>query len=160
MKRTLHACSLLATAMVAAFGAANLALAQVETLNPNPLQPSGIGSGPVGGDYRGYRGNGQMGLGIGPKASGGDENPAETLLREMYRSNYKHPTGKVRFHGPAVRAARRFDPALSQLPALEGGAVYFAERGAYEDTLYRPRQGSYRTKTRTQTAKPVLPSGD
>jgi hypothetical protein len=132
----------------------------VGTLNPNPLQPSGIGAGPIGGEYRSGRNDGRMGIGVGPKASGGNENPAETLLREMYGSKYKHPTGKVRFHGREVRAARRFDTSLTNMPALEGGAVYFAERGAYEDTLYRPRSGTYRRSARVQTAKPVVTQGN
>lgn len=168
MKRIVKKCCLAAAAMFAALSAANLAFAQVESLNPNPLQPSGVGSGPVGGPYGyGRTSDGRMGIGIGPKASGGNENPAETLLREMFRSKFKRPTGSVRFHGKEVREARKFDTKLSGMPALEGGAVYFGERGAYEDSLYRPRRGTYRRSarvvgarpqpTRTQTARPVMP---
>ncbi|HVX60232.1 MAG TPA: hypothetical protein VHC19_06520 [Pirellulales bacterium] len=171
MKRVLHKCCLAAAAMVTALSVANLAFAQIESLNPNPTQPSGVGSGPVGGPYGyGRTGGGQMGIGLGPKASGGNENPAETLLREMFRSQFKGPTGNVRFHGNEVRAARKFDTKLSGMPALEGGAVYFGERGAYEDSLYRPRRGTYRKSARvagaqlqpvrTQTARPVMPRGN
>jgi hypothetical protein len=156
MKRIVTRCSLFATALIMTLGSPNAGFAQVESLNPNPLQPSGVGSGTVGG-YSSRQGSGQMGLNVGPQASGGNENPADTLLRELNGPNYNRSSGKVRFRGPAVRAARRVDPAYGKFPTIEGGAVYFANRGEYEDRLYRPRQGSYRQTARTQTLRPVAP---
>ena len=156
MKRIVTPCSFFATALLMTFGMPNAGFAQVESLNPNPLQPSGVASDTIAGNSTRH-GSGQIGINVGPLASGGNENPADTLLRELNGPNYNRSSGKVRFRGPAVRAARRVDPAYGKFPTVEGGAVYFANRGEYEDRLYRPRQGSYRQSARTQTLRPVAP---
>ncbi|MGH7140040.1 MAG: hypothetical protein ACREHD_30235 [Pirellulales bacterium] len=69
-----------------------MALAQVETIEPNPTQPYDIdtdfGYGPTNGGAR---------IGRGPPVPGQarEENPAETMLREIEGSNYGHYTGRA-----------------------------------------------------------------
>ena len=75
----------------------------------NPLLPAGVGSGS---DLSyGYSRGGTPGLGRGkgPVPQGGDENPAETLLRKMDGTNYGHHTGHAYFRGRPVYDAGRFE---------------------------------------------------
>lgn len=70
----------------------SVALAQVETIEPNPTQPYDIdtdfGYGPTTGDAHFGRGPARPGQPL-------DENPAETMLREIEGTNYGHYTGHV-----------------------------------------------------------------
>lgn len=97
-----------------------------------------------------------MGRGTRPVPQGGDENPAETLLDEMNGSHNGRRTGHA-----AIRPPPRYQRGLygmsseplSLTPSrIEDRAVYFAERGAYEDKVYRPYQGTYRQQRRSATA--------
>lgn len=143
MKRTIQCGAwMLAIGFLASVGA-NVGLAQVETLNPNPLETQGVGSG--FGPYR----SGAEGTGNGLRSSGPGDNPAGTMLRELNRPEYYQGRGRVRITGPALEASRRAYRLSHQRQQLLEGAVYFADRGSYEDAIYRPRRGSYRYETRT-----------
>jgi len=143
MKRTIKCGAwMLAIALLASAGA-NVGLAQVETLNPNPLESQGVGSGL--GPYR----SGGAGTGNGLRSTGPGDNPAGTLLRDLNGPLYDQGRGRVRITGPALEASRRAYRLSHQRQQLLEGAVYFADRGSYEDAIYRPRRGSYRYETRT-----------
>jgi hypothetical protein len=97
-------------------------------------------------------GNGAVGRGVGPAPRGGDENPAETLLDEMNGSRNGKRTGHAALR-PPPRYQRGPGGLSSDPPSLaprriEERAVYFAQRGAYEDMVYRPYQGTYRQQRR------------
>jgi hypothetical protein len=115
----------------------------VETLNPNPLESQGVGSGL--GPYR----SGSSGTGNGLRSTGPGDNPAGIMLRELNRPEYYQFRGRPRITGPALEASRRAYRLSHDRQQLLEGAVYFADRGAYEDAIYRPRRGSYRYDTRT-----------
>jgi hypothetical protein len=93
---------------------------QVESLNPNPLQPAGIGGSGSIGTYH-------SGSGILPGAERGTRRapgfPAAPPEQRLYR-------------GAAPRTG-------------EDHTLYFTKRGAYEDLIYHPRRGSYRSGIRT-----------
>lgn len=123
----------------------------------SPLRP-GARSGSTTGRRRGGAAGGGRAVGrdIGPVPKGGDENPAETLLDQMNGSR----NGKRSGHA-ALRPPRRYqrgvrgmssDPPSLTPQRIEERAVYFAHRGAYEDMVYRPYQGSYRQPRRAATA--------
>lgn len=121
---------------------------------------NGTGIGPsrrrsIGGRRTPAFGNGGVGRGVGPTPKGGDENPAETLLDEMNGSNNGRRTGHAAIRPPAryQRGPRGLssDPPSIAPRRIEERAVYFAQRGAYEDSVYRPYQGSYRQPSRAAT---------
>ena len=143
MKRTIKCGAwMLAIGILASVGA-NVGAAQVETLNPNPLEPQGIGSG------LGIYHSGGAGTGNGLRSTGPGDNPAGTMLRELNRPEYYQGRGRQRITGPALEASRRAYRLSHERQQLREGAVYFADRGSYEDAIYRPRRGSYRNDTRT-----------
>lgn len=109
---------------------------QTGSLNPNPLQPSGVGSraGSDIGITRGGGGTG-MGRGVGPTGSL-DENPADTLLKDINGTNYGRRTGSYMFK-------RQTSGYRGVAPKFEGGAVRFDRRGTYEEAIYGSRPGSY-----------------
>ncbi len=79
-----------------------------------------------------------MGRGVGPNGSL-DENPADTLLKDINGTNYGRRTG-----------SNIFKPSRPQTsgyrgvtPKFEGGAVFFKRRGTYEEAIYGSRPGSY-----------------
>ena len=69
-----------------------LAHAQVETIEPNPTQPYDIdtdfGYGPTGG-------RDHIGRGVTRPGQPREENPAETMLREIEGTNYGRYTGRA-----------------------------------------------------------------
>ncbi|HET6880390.1 MAG TPA: hypothetical protein VFI31_09560 [Pirellulales bacterium] len=79
-------------AMAMTLSCIGTALAQVESIEPNPTQPFDIdtdfGYGPTG---RGAR------FGRGPARPGQprEENPAETMLRDIEGTNYGHYSGRA-----------------------------------------------------------------
>ena len=117
--------------------------AQVESINPNPLEPSGIGSG------LGLHHSGTGGSGDGLRSSGPGDNPAGTMLRELNGPQYNQGRGSQRIRGEGVEGIRKAYKISAERQKLLEGAVYFGDRGAYEDAIYRPRRGSYRYETRT-----------
>jgi hypothetical protein len=126
---------LLALALIAL--PCNSLLAQ--SLNPNPLLPSGVGSAS---DVDFGRGNqqpgGTLGRGIG-SVGPGDENPADTLLREMNGSNNGRRTGRNALGDPRRRTA-----GYRMLNGkVEGTAIRFDKPGTYEEAIYGSRRGSY-----------------
>ena len=125
---------------------ANTCFAQVEAINPNPLEPAGVGSGSALETYRSGSGNGGNGL----RSSGPGDNPADLMLRELNAPGYNLGRGTRRIRGASVEAARRAYRLSLERQQLLDGAVYFADRGAYEDAIYRPRRGSYRYDTKTR----------
>ncbi|HWB14388.1 MAG TPA: hypothetical protein VG826_34500 [Pirellulales bacterium] len=134
------ACTLLAGG---AFLAAARAQAQVESLNPNPTLPAGVGSAGALEEFRhGTMRGAPMGRGTGG-VNGSDKNPADIMLRELGGTNTGRRTGHAAIRGGAVRAALRIE-GLRGMPSPGDGAVYFAQRGAYEDAIYAPHRGSYR----------------
>lgn len=143
MKRTIQCGAWMLAMALFASARANVCSAQVETLNPNPLEPQGIGSG------LGIYHSGTEGTGNGLRSTGPGDNPAGTMLRELNRPEYYQGRGRARITGPALEASRRAYRLSHERQQLLEGAVYFAERGAYEDAIYRPRRGSYRYVTRT-----------
>jgi hypothetical protein len=141
-------------------------------MNLSPQEgPSGAFNSPSSSALRGHRsvgmgaassralrglGNGRMGRGTGPVPKGGDQNPAETLLDEMNGSRNGQRTGHAALRPPpryrrGVRGMSSDPPSLAPLRIEERG-VYFAQRGAYEDMVYRPYQGSYTTSSRRTAA--------
>jgi hypothetical protein len=122
---------------------ATLAQAQVEALEANPLEPAGVGAD------RGIesRGRGSGGTRIGRsagRAGRGEENPAETLLRDIDGTNYGRRTGHTLTRASKIPVARR-SGAIRPASSVSGrGEVYFARRGDYENAIYAPRAGSYR----------------
>ena len=89
-----------------------------------------------------------IGRGVGPVPKGGDENPAETLLDEMNGTHNGRRTGHAALRpSPKYQRGKRgmsSDPPSLTPQRIEERAVYFATRGAYEDMVYHPYQGSYR----------------
>lgn len=113
-------------------------------LNPNPLLPSGVGSAS---DVDFGRGNqeagGPLGRGMG-RVVPGEENPADTLLKEMNGSNNGRRTGRNAFNDPRRRTAG-YRPLNGK---VEGTAIRFDKRGTYEEAIYGSRRGSYSSVTR------------
>ena len=126
--------------VVIVLGDFGLAFAQTGTINPNPLQPSGVGSASDVDMSRGglYSGRG-IGRGVGPTGPALDENPADTLLKEINGSNNSRRTGRYIFGDPRRRTAGYRAVGAK----LEEGAVRFDKRGAYEEAIYGSRPGSY-----------------
>lgn len=140
-RATLIACRAWLTAFVAImFGNVGLTYAQTGTINPNPLQPSGVGSASDVDMSRGglYSGRG-IGRGVGPTGPALDENPADTLLKEINGSNNSRRTGRYIFGDPR----RRTSGYRAVTAKIEEGAVRFDKRGAYEEAIYGSRPGSY-----------------
>jgi hypothetical protein len=123
----------------------------------NALAPAGVGGRGIG--RRGGRagGPGTLGPGIGPRTQGPQKNPAETLLDEMNGTNNGRRTGQAEIRGQGVRNARRVEPAGVRPKRIEEQAVYFAQRGAYEDAIYRPQTGAtYRSKSRNRIQRRMV----
>lgn len=103
-----------------ATGGAGFCYGQVESLNPNPLQPAGIGGSSSIGTYH-------SGSGIIQGSERGTQRtpglPGSPSEQNFYR-------------GALPRRG-------------EEHTLYFAKRGAYEDMIYHPRRGSYRNDVRT-----------
>lgn len=146
MKRSIcHAAGALVAACLAAAGT-DRCFGQVESINPNPLQPQGVGGGSSIGTYRsGASNGGQSGL----RSTSPGDNPAGLMLRELNRPEYDQDRGSVRIRGASVDAARRAYRLSHQRQQLLEGAVYFGSPGEYEDAIYRPLRGSYRYTART-----------
>lgn len=120
-------------------GNCGMGYAQVESLNPNPTQPQGVGSANDIDISRGNLREGRgIGRGVGPVDPGADENPADTLLKEINGSNNRRRTGRYMFDPRRRSAGYR-----GTVPKLEEGAVRFDRRGAYEEAIYGSRPGSY-----------------
>ena len=117
------------------------ASAQTESLSPNPLLPSGVGSAA---DIEEYPYGRSAGNSIGRPFTGGDKNPATIMLNELGGTNRGHRTGRELWRGRPVRAAEAIERARRSSLAGKEGAVYFARRGDYENSLYAPQRGSYR----------------
>lgn len=91
-------------------------------------------------------GNGGIGRGKGATPIVGDKNPARTLLDEMNGTHDGRRSGQAAIRGRARRRVQRTEPFTP--PRVEEQAVYFGRRGAYEDAIYRPINGSYRVNAR------------
>lgn len=130
-----------------AFFAASITHAQVEALNPNPTWPAGIGSA---GELEGFHHGSMEGTRIG--RGSGDKNPADIMLRDIGGTNRGRRTGRAAIRGGAVRAALRVEGVTRASPLGEQGAVYFARRGDYENAIYSPSRGSYRTRVPSRPA--------
>lgn len=70
------------------------------------------------------------------------------MLRELNGTRYDQGRCRERIRGLAAAAARKAYRIPAGGPASLGDAVYFADRGAYEDAIYRPRSGTYRYAAR------------
>lgn len=121
--------------------AATRASAQTESLSPNPLLPSGVGSAADIEEYPYGRSGGNP---VDRALGGGDKNPATIILNELGGTNRGHRTGRELWRGRPVRAAEAIERARRSSLAGKEGAVYFARRGDYENSLYAPQRGSYR----------------
>lgn len=122
----------------------------------SPLRPGARSGGTLRSPRGRARANGAVGRGVGPAPQGGDENPAATLLDEMNGSRNGKRTGHAALRPPpryqrGVRGLSSDPPSLTP-QRIEERAVYFAKRGAYEDMVYRPYQGSYQQRRRSATA--------
>ncbi|HVA48865.1 MAG TPA: hypothetical protein VNH11_21035 [Pirellulales bacterium] len=119
--------------------------AQVESLDPNPTLPAGVGSASDLEEYHhGSSAGAHIGRAIGGRVDGADENPADIMLRDIGGTNRGRRTGHAALRGRAVRDAQRIEKDGRSSPLGERGAVYFARRGDYENAIYAPRSGSYR----------------
>ncbi|HEV3344028.1 MAG TPA: hypothetical protein VG125_26880 [Pirellulales bacterium] len=117
---------------------------QTGSLNPNPLLPSGVGSGtdvdPV------PRGGGRIGIGRGVGPGGTlDANPADILLKDINGTNNGRRTGSYIFK----QSPRRTSGYRGVTPKFEDGAVLFTRRGTYEEAIYGSRPGSYGVASKT-----------
>lgn len=127
--------------------ATNAAVAQVESLNPNPTLPAGVGSaGDLEEYHHGTSGGPRIGIG------GTDKNPAEIMLRELSGTHTGRRTGHAAIRGRPARAALRFEGLPPGSPLAKEGTVYFGRRGDYENSIYVPQHGSYRQSSRRQPA--------
>ncbi|HEV3340251.1 MAG TPA: hypothetical protein VG125_07835 [Pirellulales bacterium] len=136
----------LGTALIlsAAAGWAAVADAQVETIDPNPTMPRDVGGRLT---YRGFsNGGGRLG-----RAKPGEENPAETLLRSIEGSNYGRATGHSIFSHGGSRGVTGDDVRRQSRSPDRPATLYYSQRGAYEDRVYHPGRGSYRSLERQQT---------
>jgi hypothetical protein len=148
------ACALLAGG---ALLAATTAQAQVESLNPNPTLPAGVGGAGQLEEFRhGTMRGAPMGRGVGG-VNGADKNPADIMLRELGGTHSGRHTGHAAIRGGPVRAALRIE-GFRGMPSPGDGAVYFARRGAYEDAIYAPQRGTYRQ--RAPRRLPSVPTGN
>jgi hypothetical protein len=123
---------------VAILADCSVGFGQTERLNPNPLLPSGVGSGSDVDMSRGGGGPG-MGRGVGPASGYLDENPADTLLKDINGTNNGRRTGSNLF----LDRRRRTAGYRGATPKFEGGAVRFDRPGSYEEAIYGSRPGSY-----------------
>lgn len=125
-------------ALIAIIGGAS-GVAYGQGLNPNPLMPAGVGSASDVDMSRGdQQAGGPLGRGMGGVGAR-DENPADTLLREMNGTNYRRRRGRNTFADPR----RRTTGYRGNNGKIEGTAVRFDTRGSYEETIYGSRRGSY-----------------
>lgn len=115
-----------------------IAVAQVESLNPNPTMPSGIGSPS---NLEEYHHGSARGVPMG-RLGGADQNPADIMLRQIGGKNSRRRTGHALIRGAPVRDAQRAE--AYRTPLHENDAVYFSRRGDYENAIYGPSHGSYR----------------
>ncbi|HJT33720.1 MAG TPA: hypothetical protein VJ783_16865 [Pirellulales bacterium] len=127
-------------AMLVTAGVCNAQLA-------NPLLPSGVGSAR---DLESYSRGGGSG-GLGPSLPG-ERNPADVLLNEINGANRGRRTGRAALRGTRPYRARRVDLSSPQQEREDKQAVFFDRRGAYEDAIYTPTRGTYRTSTRRPRA--------
>lgn len=98
-----------------------------------------------------------MGRGVGPRTQGPQKNPAKTLLDEMNGTNNGRRRGQAQIRGRGARNGRRVEPASVRPRRIEEQAVYFAQRGAYEDAIYRPQAGAtYRSKSRNRIERRMV----
>lgn len=145
---------------------ATSAHAQVESLEPNPLEPAGAGSAGV----LEFRGPHSGGVHIGRTPRGHtdrstrrtEENPAETMRRDIDGTNYGRRTGHAALRGNARPAAPRGNSlptaprsaALRQSPSRgEREPVNFNRHGDYERGRYAPRGGNQRPPHRAPAAR-------
>ena len=98
-------------------------------------------------------GGAALGRGLGPTPPGGDENPAGTLLDELNGSNNGRRSGHAALPPGNKRVMNSLSP-YRNIQRGDGGAVYFAKRGAYEDMVYHPYRGSYRKNQSNTAARP------
>jgi hypothetical protein len=121
------------------------ALAQVESLNPNPTLPAGVGSaGELEKYHHGTTRGTHMGREIGGRLNGAEMNPADIMLRELGGTHSGRHTGHALIRGEPVHAAQRIEAYRHAQPFREANSVYFARRGDYENAIYAPQHGSYR----------------
>lgn len=135
----------------ALFATAGSTFGQTERLNPNPLQPSGVGSGSDVDRTRGGGGT-QFGRGVGPGGNLSDENPADTLLRGLGGSNAGRRSGQSMFGDPR----RQSTGYRGVKPKFKDGALVFDKRGTYEEAIYGSRPGSY-SMARTSSRRAPSP---
>ena len=139
--RVLIRCASLFVLAAMLLGGRNTSFGQ--SLNPNPLQPSGVGSANDVDMSRGGEAGGRIGRGVGPDGRL-DKNPADTLLKEINGSNNGRRTGRNALTNPR----RRTTAYRGNEGKIELGAVRFNQRGSYEEAIYGSRRGSYTTPTR------------
>lgn len=113
----------------------------------NPLLPSGVGSAR---DLESYS-RGSSGGSLGPSLPG-ERNPADVLLNEINGANRGRRTGRAALRGTRPYRVRRVDLSSNKLEREDKQAVFFDRRGAYEDAIYTPTRGTYRTSIRRPRA--------
>jgi hypothetical protein len=123
---------------IALLADSGVSFGQTESLNPNPLLPSGVGSGSDVDRSRGGGGGLGIGRGVGP-ANSRDENPADILLKDINGTNNGRRTGSNMFKQDRRRTSGYRGVAFK----FEGGAVRFDRPGSYEEAIYGSRPGSY-----------------
>jgi hypothetical protein len=145
-------CGVVATVGMGALLVTARALAQVESLNPNPMLPAGVGSPSDLEEYHhGTIKGARIGREIGGRVDGADKNPADIMLRELNGTRSGRHTGHSLFRGEPVRAAQRIEAHRYTPKFRDHSAVYFGRRGDYENAIYAPHRGSYRQPTPRRT---------
>lgn len=131
--------------------------AQVESLEPNPLEPAGAGAA----DVLEFRGRTSAGAHLG-RAKGGraksararraEQNPAEMMLRDIDGTNYGRRTGHAALRDSPERAAPQAEGPRRPPSRGEREPLYFTQRGGYERGRYSPG-GRYRQSAPTVRTK-------
>lgn len=116
----------------------------------NPLLPSGVGSSRDIESYSSGSGS-ASGLGLGGR-NRGERNPADVLLNEINGTNRGRRTGRAALQGTQRYRVRRVDLSSKLVDREDKQAVFFDRRGAYEDAIYSPQRGTYRSSARRPRA--------
>lgn len=115
-----------------------VAQGQVETIDPNPTQPRDVGGKLT---YRSFSGD-RFQLG---RTTGGEENPAETLLKSIDGTNYGRASGHSIFSPKAIERTKKGVRRRLGSHNLQTATMYFSRRGSYEERVYERARGGSRT---------------
>jgi hypothetical protein len=150
-------CGAWAFVVIGAMLWATSAQAQVESLEPNPLEPAGAGSAGVL-EFRGpHSGGAHIGRTPRGQARRVDANRAETTPRDIDGTNHGRRTGNAALRGNARPTAPRSAALRKSASRGEREPVNFHALGDYERGRYAPRGGNQRPPHRAPAARATRP---